>query len=103
MTTTERADKILEGMPDLPVYRDKMKKLIAAQIEEAVREAVDRTIESRKSLWVAEGFHAAREKAKGISQEACLEIGCSAFEAEGVVRRTRDAIAIRIGEMEPDK
>jgi hypothetical protein len=48
----------------------------------------------------AAAVQAERERCASFCEEACLQIGCTASEAEGVVRRTRDALAtgIRRGE-----
>lgn len=43
-------------------------------------------------------FIAGMLAAARIAEESCLDIGCTAIEAEGVVRRTRDLIAAEIRE-----
>lgn len=71
MTNHERAEKIADtiiasmgkAISCSDEDRDWLIEQITSQLDEAVREAVDRTIESRKGLWIAEGFASAREKA----------------------------------------
>ncbi len=102
MTPQERTEKILEGMPNLPVYREKMVKTIAAQIEEADKEGYERArvdlgaihVAKWKNEDYAEGFRAAREKAKGIILETRLN---------PLQQPIVDYVAQRIAEMEPEK
>lgn len=47
------------------------------------------------------GFYKAIQLAANFAEEDCFQIGCTALEAEGIVRRTRDAIAEAIANL-PD-
>ncbi len=97
MNAKERAEKIIKGQP-LGTTLDEAVKFCAAQIEEAEREQAEsdsmkhaEVLMGTYSKACAEGFRAAREKAKGIAEE---------YLDEG---RIGEVIAQRIGEMEPDK
>ena len=57
-----------------------------------LRDAALNMIEDR----YAAGFKAGLEAAAKACEEGCVQIGCTALEAEGVVRRARDALAAAI-------
>lgn len=58
---------------------------------ERLRHRHNRHILDRQDAVAAE-----RERCASLAEEGCLDIGCTAIEAEGAVRRTRNAIAITI-------
>ncbi len=112
MTPQERAEKIVTMLRKLPMGQEEI-DFIAAQIEEAEREAMQKHLcppDLACKHCFKEGFTAAREKAKGIalsrwtcpeSSEPCDDIvsgmGCHCPEDWG------QSIADRIGKMEAGK
>ncbi len=109
MTPQERAEKILPQLKWFVEYNENGFPYLLAQIEEAEREAYKRGEQSQKSCEksYAEGFRAAREKAKEIAEEFDQSCGClpkcDSYGHEDLctVANTEPTIAQRIGEMEP--
>ncbi len=107
MTPQERAEIIvLATRQDRYAKATVLLEFIAAQIEEAEREAV-RTSVNTFSLTkqevdkcYAEGYRAARDKAKGIAEEHGKRIRFESSHEEGF-HDGADTIAQCIGELEP--
>lgn len=56
----------------------------------------DMKLSPAHELLILEEIKAAGEECASLAEEACLDIGVTAIEAAGIVRRTRNAIAAAI-------
>ncbi len=108
MTSTDRAKNIATLLNYDIHLLDANFAAVVKEIEEAVREAriealsdEDPVIEEELKFEYAEGFHAAREKAKGIAEHIWDHIPDEEYDFDPGHVMTQKEIAQRIGEMEP--